>query len=232
MNLNGKNIDAYNALVYRYNLPQMSFESSYLHLDEVFLLMAQKQVGANGFLEILVFGRTQDEVTRNASGLKAQLKQCTIRGVDDSSFFYEAIALETNLDHKGVDVQSGLNVGLFTVNLYVYDKYSGVHSHKQNTPHKFYYDGTTETSPVLEITPIDGPSDLTITINGEHYLIQDVIKNETIVIDCAAKTVMAAGQNKMKDVRFHKFPKLKPGLNTIETSATCEVGRSYKVRWL
>lgn len=229
MIVNGKNIEQFGALVFDFKLPEMSFETSYLHLQEVFLLMAQRQTGSNGMVQFLIQGDTVGDVKKQVSLLKNELKSATISDVEDDPFSYSCVIVEpTDTDLKGVDVMTGKETALFTVELYCYDRYSRIIVANGNG---VTHDGSAPTSPIITITPTASGT-LNLQINGQTYTIVSVTEGQPLVIDAEAKTVKQGGQNKMRDVRFFKFPKLLPGLNTITSNLAGTIQTVTKARWV
>lgn len=94
--------------------------------------------------------------------------------------------------------------------------------------------GNQETPCIIEVTPTN-VSIIDFKINGlseDEIIINNLNKNETVVIDGIKGTVKVGENNKYGDTDMWEFPYLKPGLNNIAFSRNnCNVTIKYNPRY-
>jgi phage-related protein len=179
-------------------------------------------------------GDSKQSVTENISNLASSLKRCAIQP-DNSEFMYDCTYDAVQQSPSKTQKYNGLQQ-VFTAQLqsgYAY-KPSLTVTMSNVTTQLINVDGNIETDAIVTVTVPINTISLTLTGFGEgNITINNLHANVPIIIDGEQCLITENGINKFGDTDMWEFPSLKPGANTITTSASnCTIQIQYKPRWI
>ena len=176
-------------------------------------------------VELLVEGADEDEVLTKISNILVNCKNGILK-FSDIDYLYN-ISLKDSSNKKVCAIAYQLTLSFQSSYKYLDQVIETVNRLTSKT---ITVAGNIETSAIVEITPSVTIIDLAIIINSETITINNLTASKKIVI--TDKSVTELGINKFKDVDLWKFPRLKPGVNTITVSRnTCDITIKYQPRF-
>lgn len=173
-------------------------------------------------IEILVQGPDRLQVEKNKSLLQNNLRKGVVT-FPDSTMLYEGLldgikfVKKTNLDYIAtVDFVCIMSEPETTINL------------NKTSTQSVNIKGNSEVEVIYTVTTTTTIGQLKIN----DITINNVLANQTLIIDGVNKKITQNGINKFKDCDMVKFPTLQPGNNTITINVlTPTITLKYKPRW-
>lgn len=205
-------------------------EDKYLWLEKSLLPTFLKQkfkfvlVGIKLYIE----GLNESDVKNKCSSLIKKSTECILNFEDD--FYYKSFLITSSIENtlKKERRKLNLNFVAYAYKEEIIETINRVNSKIINAS------GNLETPVILEITPTNEISDITLEgLADDPIIIKKLKANKTVVVDGELQKVTVDGVNKYGDTDMWDFPRLIPGENNIQVSRNnCNITIRYKPRFI
>ena len=179
-------------------------------------------------LTLLVKGDNRDHIIRNRSTLLSKfLNPVTLEMDWFSHTFYGVMTKHSETENSKRKFHT---VKIEFEGVEISEEAQSVLDKKEMTLH---IPGNLPAPVVLEITPIEGTSILTVSgCSNDPIIIKKTNRGKKIIIDGLTGKMTEDGVNKAADIEIWELPRLMPGENTITLDYAADITVCYQARYI
>lgn len=233
MKINNVDISAYGAkLISKVINPfAMTYSKEWLNSSITPLLVSKKISYGSGTLELLIEGSNENELIERTSNFINDISDSVINFGD--LFFYKVTVSSFNEEETFINLLNNLFAKKLKISITIDEKYKDYVEVNLTSSNSISIEGNLSTPCILEITPTQAMVDLTIGgICKDIITINNLSKDEKLIINGEDKTITVNGENKFSDTDMWYFPCLNVGINNITFSKAYFTGiLKYKPRF-
>lgn len=172
-------------------------------------------------MSFYVSGSSEDALQISVSQLMAKAQECVIRNAK-SDFEYPAILTGVKDEDTGVEFYHKVTLTFAAI------KRMALQTKTFTESTTFYNFGTVESGMKIAVTFSSAQS----SVKVNRYTLENVTAGIPFIIDGIEGTVTQNDANRINDTNLARFPKIKPGNNTITLPAGCTADVSWYPTYL
>lgn len=225
MKINGKDISQYNARQWRIEFGQSDIrnESEWVRGSPLPYFDRNYRGFKEISISILVYGDSRENIRNKISNIMAWLLETAVLELDGYVRRFKGILTKSNVK-EGSD-QARKRYQLLELQFYAYEYGDEVIITAEETAEISVYNPGNVVSPaIIEITPLLGLAELTVTgicqeYNGENQPVKipELSKDKTIILDGVEGLITE--DSDIKEVDIWALPAVAPGVNNIKISS-------------
>lgn len=225
MKINGKDISQYNARQWRVEFGQSDIknESEWVRGSPLPYFDRNYRGFKEISISILVYGDSRENIRNKISNIMSWMLETVILDLDGYIRKFKGILIKSNVK-EGSD-QARKRYQLLELQFYGYEYGEEIIiSTEETTEMSVYNPGNVISPAIIEITPLVGMAELTVTgigqeCNGRNLPVKipDLTKDKTVVLDGVEGLITEDG--KIKEADIWTLPAVAPGNNDITVSS-------------